>query len=63
VLGIAGKLTRVATIRSAWGRRLAMNLSGLSRREFARLPAASTPMTHNKPATRSAKAEMAEVPG
>ena len=56
MLGLAGKLTRVATIRSAWGRtlrnlvlrllnhvppfrrRLAMNLSGLSRREFARLP-------------------------
>jgi len=57
VLGLAGKLTRVATLRSRWGRtlrnlvlrllnhvppfkrRLAMNLSGLSRREFARLPA------------------------
>ena len=56
VLGIAERLTRVATLRSAPGRalrnlvfrllnhlpavkhRLAMNLSGLSRREFARLP-------------------------
>jgi 2-polyprenyl-6-methoxyphenol hydroxylase-like FAD-dependent oxidoreductase len=59
VLGLAGRLTGVATIRSAWGRtvrnlilrvlshvpafrrKLAMNLSGLSRREFARLPASS----------------------
>lgn len=56
VLALAGKLTRVATLRSAPGRmlrnlilrllnhlppfkrRLAMNLSGLSRRGYARLP-------------------------
>jgi 2-polyprenyl-6-methoxyphenol hydroxylase-like FAD-dependent oxidoreductase len=56
VLSLAGKLTRVATIRSTPGRalrnfilrllnhvapfkrRLAMNLSGLSRRDAARLP-------------------------
>ena len=56
MLALAGTLTRVATLRSAWGRtlrnlilrvlnhvppikrRLARNLSGLSRRNFARLP-------------------------
>lgn len=78
VLGLAGKLTRVATIRSAWGRtlrnlvlrllnhippfkrRLAMNLSGLSRRGYATLPAPSLPAT---PAAHSIRAKPVEALG
>ena len=77
VLGIAGKLTRVATIRSRWGRtlrnlvlrllnhvppfkrRLAMNLSGLSRRGFAKLPAAASA----RPVARPARAKPVEALG
>jgi 2-polyprenyl-6-methoxyphenol hydroxylase-like FAD-dependent oxidoreductase len=81
VLGLAGKLTGVATIRSAWGRmlrnlilrllnhvppfkrRLAMNLSGLSRRGFARLPARETEVAARPVAKSAARGAPAEVLG
>ena len=81
VLGLAGKLTRVATLRSSWGRtlrnlilrllnhvppfkrRLAMNLSGLSRRNFARLPARETATAATPAARRALKAVPVEMPG
>lgn len=81
VLALAGKLTRVATIRSAWGRalrnlilrllnrippfkrRLAMNLSGLSRRKFAWLPARENQTAEKAVARRAGRAEPVEMLG
>lgn len=81
VLGLAGKLTRVATLRSAWARtlrnlilrvlnhvppfkrRLAMNLSGLSRREFARLPGPGRAAADQAVARQPARAVPAEMLG
>ena len=81
VLGLAGKLTRIATIRSAPGRalrnlvlrvlnhvpafkrKLAMNLSGLSRRGFARLPARDSVPARKPVARRAVRAAPVEMLG
>lgn len=81
VLALAGKLTRVATLRSAWGRtlrnlimrllnhlpslkhRLAMNLSGLSRRNFARLPQREQERAARPVAGRAVRVAPKKLPG
>jgi 2-polyprenyl-6-methoxyphenol hydroxylase-like FAD-dependent oxidoreductase len=81
VLGLAGKLTRVATLRSVWGRalrnlilrvlnhvapvkrRLAMNLSGLSRRNFARLPQRAQVPTGKPVPRRAVRLAPKKMPG